>query len=88
MLEPVHTATPDTTKLSRLCRVRFDGVNWIPGNSRLSPTENMKSGHINNLVSYSQYYVTTASMYNQTSGDNTRFLRKIVFCEFASMSRL
>ena len=32
----------------------------------------------------------TASMYNLTSGDNTRSLRKIVFCEFASiaMSRL
>jgi len=30
------------------------------------------------------------SMYNLTSGDNTRSLRKIVFCEFASiaMSRL
>jgi len=37
-----------------------------------------------------QYYVNTASMYNLTSGDNTRSLRKIVFCEFASiaMSRL
>ena len=32
----------------------------------------------------------TASMYNLTSGDNTRSLRKIVFCKFASiaMSRL
>jgi len=45
---------------------------------------------VNNLVSYSQYYVNTASMYKLTSGDNTRSLRKIVFCEFASiaMSRL
>jgi len=45
---------------------------------------------VNNLVSYSQYYVNTASLYNLTSGDNTRALRKIVFCEFASiaMSRL
>ena len=44
---------------------------------------------VNNLVSYSQYYVNTASMYN-LSGDNTRSLRKIVFCKFASiaMSRL
>jgi len=42
----VHTATPDTTKLSRLCRVRFGGVNWIPGNSGLSPTENLKSAHV------------------------------------------
>ena len=33
---------PDTTKLSCLCRVRFGGVNWIPDNSRLSPTKNSK----------------------------------------------
>ena len=26
-------------KLSCLCRVRFGGVNWIPGNSTLSATE-------------------------------------------------
>jgi len=26
----VHTATPDTTKLPCLRRVRFGGVNWIP----------------------------------------------------------
>jgi len=44
-LKLIHTATPDTTKLSCLCRVRFGGVNWIPDNSRLSPTENLKSGH-------------------------------------------
>ena len=47
---------------------------------------------VNNLVSYSEnyHYVNTASMYNLTSGDNTRSLLKIVFCEFASiaMSRL
>jgi len=37
----VHTATPDTTRLSCRCRVRLGGVNWIPtDNSRLSPTEN------------------------------------------------
>jgi len=41
-----HTATPDMTKLSCLCRVRFGGVNWIPDNSRLSPTENLKSEHV------------------------------------------
>ena len=41
-LKLIHTATPDTTKLSCLCRVRFGGVNWIPDNSRLSPTENLK----------------------------------------------
>jgi len=39
----IHTATPDTTKLSCLCRVCFGGVNWIPDNSRLSLTENLKS---------------------------------------------
>jgi len=44
-LQPVHTATPDTTKLSRLRRrggggVRFGGVNSIlPDNSRPSPTD-------------------------------------------------
>ena len=34
--------------------------------------------------------INTASLYNLTSGDNTRSLHKIVFCEFASiaMSRL
>jgi len=42
----IHTATPHTTKLSILCRVRFDGVNWIPDISRLSPIENMKSAHV------------------------------------------
>ena len=42
----IHTATLDTTKLSRLCRVRFGGVNWIPDNPRLSPTENLKSEHV------------------------------------------
>ena len=42
----IHTATPDTTKLSCLCRVRFGGVNGIPDNSRLSPTKNMKSEHV------------------------------------------
>ena len=29
-----------------MCRVRFGGVNWIPDNSRLSPTENLKSEHV------------------------------------------
>jgi len=49
-----------------------------------------RNHNVNNLVSYSQYYVNTASMYNLTSGDYTRSLSKIVFCEFASiaMSRL
>ena len=46
-LKLIHTATPDTTKLSRLCRLRFGGVNWIPDNSKLSPTENLlKSEHV------------------------------------------
>ena len=34
-LKLVRSATPDTTKLSCLCRVRFGGVNWIPDNPRL-----------------------------------------------------
>jgi len=38
-LKLIHTTKPDTTKLSCRCRVRFCGVNWIPDNSRLSPTE-------------------------------------------------
>jgi len=46
-LKLIHTATPDMTKLSSLCRVRFGGVNWITDNSRLSPTENLKSEHVN-----------------------------------------
>jgi len=36
LLKLIHTATPDTTKLSCLCRVSFGGVNWIHDNSRLS----------------------------------------------------
>ena len=44
--ELIHTATSDTTELSCLCRVRFGGVNWIPDNSRLSPTVNLKSEHV------------------------------------------
>jgi len=42
-----HRHATDTTKLSCLCRVRFRGVNWIPDNSRLSPTENLKSERVN-----------------------------------------
>ena len=38
----------DVTKLSCLCRVRFGGMNWIPDKSRLSPTEHLKSKHVNN----------------------------------------
>jgi len=45
-VELIHTASPDTTKLSCLCRVRLGGVNWIPDNSRLSPAENMKSERV------------------------------------------
>ena len=41
-----HTATPDTTKLSCLCRVRSGGVNWVLDNSKLSPTENLKSDQV------------------------------------------
>jgi len=37
----------DPTKQSCLCRVCLGGVNWILDNSRLSPTENMKSEHVN-----------------------------------------
>jgi len=42
----IHIGTPDTTKLSCLCRIRVGGVNWIRDSSRLSPTENWKSGHV------------------------------------------
>jgi len=42
-LKMIHTVTPDKRKLSYLCRVRFGSVNWIPDNSRLAPTENLKS---------------------------------------------
>jgi len=39
---------PDATKLSRPCRVRFDGVNWIPDNSEdcRRPTERTKCEHV------------------------------------------
>ena len=43
----LSTATSYTTKLSCLCRVRCGGVNCILGNSRLSPTEHLKRGHVN-----------------------------------------
>ena len=46
LLKLIHAATPNTTKLSCPCRVRFGGVNWIPDNSRLLPTENLKSEHV------------------------------------------
>ena len=46
-LKLIHTATPDMTKLSCLCRVRFGDVNRIPDNSRLSPTEILKSEYVN-----------------------------------------
>jgi len=45
-LKPIHTATPDTTKLSCARRVGFGGVNWIPDNLRLSPTVNLKFEHV------------------------------------------
>jgi len=44
-LKLIYTATPDATKLSCLCRVRFRGLNWIHDNSRVSSTENLKSEH-------------------------------------------
>jgi len=44
VLKLIHSATPDTTKLSCVCR--FGGVNWIPEDSRLSPTETLKSDHV------------------------------------------
>ena len=46
MLKLIHTVTPDTTKLSCLGHVRFGGVNWIPDISRLLPTDNLKSEHV------------------------------------------
>jgi len=46
-LYPIHTATPDPTKQSCLRPVCLGGVNWIPDNSRLSPTGSLKSEHAN-----------------------------------------
>ena len=37
---------PDPTELSCLCRVCPGGVNLILDDSRLSPTENVKSEHV------------------------------------------
>jgi len=50
VLRVIYTAMPDTTKLSCLCRVRFGGVNWIPDDSGLSPTENLKSEHVSSII--------------------------------------
>jgi len=52
----IHTATSDTC----LCRVCFGGVNCIPDNSRLSPTENLNSEHVQSnrpftLFRYTQF---------------------------------
>ena len=43
---PIYTARPDPAKQSCPCRVCLDDVNWILDNSRLSPTENLKSEHV------------------------------------------
>jgi len=43
------------TKLCCLCLVCFVGLNWIPDNSRLSPAENLKSEHINTLITIVQF---------------------------------
>jgi len=51
----IHIATPDMTKLSCLCRVRFGSACELDShdNSRLSPTENLKSEHVNsNIVQF------------------------------------
>jgi len=45
-----HRHTRNDKKLSCLCRVRFGGVNWIPDNSRLSPTENLKPEHVHSPI--------------------------------------
>ena len=58
-----HIATPDTTKLSCLCRVRFGGVNWIPDNSRLSPIENVKS--VNTFRAIVQFTPAHQTRYRQ-----------------------
>jgi len=47
ILKLIHTAMLDTTKLSCMRCIRFGSVNWIPDNSRLSTTENLKSEHVN-----------------------------------------
>ena len=58
-----HIATPDKTKLSCLCRVRFGGVNWIPDNSRLSPIENVKS--VNTFRAIVQFTPAHQTRYRQ-----------------------
>jgi len=55
LLKLILTATPDMTKLCCLCLVCFVGLNWIPDNSRLSPAENLKSEHINTLITIVQF---------------------------------
>jgi len=57
-LKLVHNVTPDATKLFCLCRVCFGGLNWIPDNTRLSPTE--KSWSINMIRAIFQFTPDTA----------------------------
>jgi len=58
-----HIATPDTTKLSCLCRVRFGGVNWIPDDIRLAPIENVKS--VNTFRAIVQFTPAHQTRYRQ-----------------------
>ena len=54
----IHTAIPDTTKLSCLCGVRFGGVNWISDNSRLSPAESLQSDTFRPVVRFTPVHQT------------------------------
>jgi len=55
---PIHTAMPDLTKQSRLCRICLGGVNCILNDSRLSPTENLKSKNVNCNVPFTSPHQT------------------------------
>jgi len=70
-----RTTMPDTTKLSCLCRVHFGGVNWIPDNSRLSPSENLRSRseHVN-----SNYPIHTATPFVILMTNTWRIKRCII----------
>ena len=45
-IKAIFTPPRQTRQNSCLCRVHFGGVIWILDNSRLSPTENVKSGRV------------------------------------------
>ena len=57
VLKLIHTATPDTTKLSCPCRVRFPGVNWIPPTTQDRHRQKIRS--LNTLIAIVPFHSVT-----------------------------